>query len=169
MVTDSDNLLIRPATRTDAAAIARIYNYYVTETIITFEEDPVSSTVMARRIENVQSALLPWLVAVQDDNILGFACAGRWRKRSAYRFSVETTVYLDTDKTGRGLGTGLYGSLLPLLSGQNIHTAIGGIALPNEASVALHEKLNFEKVAHFNKVGFKFNRWIDVGYWQREL
>lgn len=169
MVSDSDNVVIRPATQTDTTAIARIYNYYIAGTIITFEEEPVTTVDMARRIENVQSALLPWLVAEQAGDILGFAYAGRWKDRSAYRFAVETTVYLEATMTGRGLGTRLYNSLLPVLSNRNIRTAIGGIALPNEASVALHEKLNFTKVAHFQKVGFKFNSWIDVGYWQRGL
>ena len=169
MVSDSDNVVIRPATQTDTTAIARIYNYYIAGTIITFEEEPVTTVDMARRIENVQSALLPWLVAEQAGDILGFAYAGRWKDRSAYRFAVETTVYLEATMTGRGLGTRLYNSLLPVLSDRNIRTAIGGIALPNEASVALHEKLNFTKVAHFQKVGFKFNSWIDVGYWQRGL
>ena len=166
-MTQGDNtVVIRSVTQADAPAIAGIYNHYITETIITFEEEPVSGPDMARRIEGIQSLSLPWLVAERDGVVQGFAYAGRWKDRSAYRFAVETAVYIDAGITGQGIGTRLYGDLLPLLDDRKMRVAIGGIALPNEASVSLHEKLGFRKVAHFNKVGFKFNRWIDVGYWE---
>lgn len=169
MALSNEEILIRSATLADAPAIAGIYNHYVAKTIITFEEEPVSDQDMERRIGQVQSVSLPWLVAERDGTVQGFAYAGRWKDRSAYRFAVETTVYLDADFTGRGIGTRLYGDLLPLLDDRKMRVVIGGIALPNEASVSLHEKLGFKKVAHFNKVGFKFNRWIDVGYWEYML
>ncbi len=127
------------------------------------------ATEMARRIEDVQSASLPWLVAEEGSQILGYAYATQWRARSAYRFSVEITVYLAPEYTGRGIGSKLYGQLFPILQARGIHAVMGGIALPNEASVALHEKFGLRKVAHFEQVGFKFNQWIDVGYWQRML
>lgn len=162
----TNNTVVRPATAEDTTAITRIYNHYIANTIITFEEEQVSCPEMAGRIREVQLASLPWLVAVDGDKLLGFAYAGRWRGRCAYRYSVETTVYLDYDQTARGLGSRLYSALLPMLKKQHMHAALGGIALPNDASVALHEKFGFVKVAHFREVGFKFDRWIDVGYWE---
>lgn len=117
--------IIRPAAAADTASIAAIYNHYVAATIVTFEEEPVSPQEMARRMEEVRSASLPWLVAEDGGEVVGYAYATQWRTRSGY-----------------------------------------GIALPNEASVALHEKFGLRKVAHFEQVGFKFGRWIDVGYWQ---
>lgn len=156
---------IRSATPEDAAAVAAIYNPYVAGTCITFETEPVAAAEMATRISETLDAGLPWLVA-EDGAILGYAHASRWKGRCAYRYSVETTVYLDQAHTGRGLGRALYTGLLEKLRAAGLHTAIGGIALPNEASVALHERLGFENVARFREVGFKQDRWIDVGYWQ---
>lgn len=170
-----EGIAIRAATLSDAAAIAGIYNHYVTETVVTFEEEPVSAAEIARRIEEVQSASLPWLVAeagldaVDASDIAGYACATRWKVRSGYRFSAEITVYLAPGRAGQGIGSKLYGQLFPLLQARRIHAVMGGIALPNEASVALHEKFGMRKVAHFERVGFKLDRWIDVGYWQRIL
>src|SRR5581483_1463776 len=160
------NLDVRSALETDAEAIARIYNYYVHNTVITFEEEPVSAQKMAARIAEVQNASLPWLVALLGDALVGYAYANKWKSRSAYRHSVETTIYLERGHEGRGIGKRLYSELLSLLRAQGIHVAIGGAALPNEASVALHEKLGFERVATFRQVGFKQNRWVDVAYWQ---
>lgn len=159
----------RPANAADAAAIAEIYNHYVTGSIVTFEEEPVATAEMARRMEQVRLASLPWLVAEAEARIAGFACATRWKERSAYRFSAEMTVYVAPGQMRRGIGTALYRELLPALGARGIHTVVGGIALPNEGSVALHEKFGLRKVAHFEEVGFKFGRWVDVGYWQRSL
>ena len=115
------------------------------------------------------SAPLPWLVAEQTDQVIGYAYASKWKERCAYRYSVESTVYLDPSFTGQGIGTKLYEALLAILQRNSIHIVIGGIALPNPASVALHERLGFNKVAHFKEVGYKFNRWVDVGYWEASL
>ena len=153
----------------DASAIARIYNHYVLNTVITFEEEVISSGEMAHRIEEAHSASLPWLVAEREATILGYAYATKWRVRRGYRFSTEVTVYVDSTCPRLGIGSRLYAELMPALEKRGIHTAMGGIALPNEASVAFHEKFGFSKVAHFKEVGFKFGRWIDVGYWQRNL
>jgi phosphinothricin acetyltransferase len=158
--------LVRTATAADAAAVAEIYNHYVTETIVTFEEDPVEPGEMARRIAEVEAAGLPWLVVEDEGEILGYAYASAWRPRYGYRFSTEVTVYLAPGRAGRGVGSALYRPLLKALRTRGIHAAMGGIALPNQASVALHEKFGFKKVAHFEQAGIKFNRWIDVGYWQ---
>src|SRR5262245_47141090 len=157
---------IRAATSEDAEAILRIYNHYVVNTVVTFEEAPVEVPAMVERMDTVAKASLPWLVAVEDGAVVGYAYAARWHARSAYRFSVESTVYLDPSATGRGVGSLLYGALLPALRERGIHTVIGGIALPNDPSVGLHEKFGFVKVSHFKEVGFKFNRWVDVGHWQ---
>ena len=161
--------LVRAAIATDADAIARIYNYYVENTVITFEEEAVSAPDMAARIAEAQGLSLPWLVAEVDGSIAGYAYARRWRPRSAYRYSAETTIYLARGYEGRRVGTTLYSALLPLLRERGIHVAIGGVALPNDASVALHEKLGFERVATFSQVGFKHDRWVDVAYWQLVL
>ena len=161
--------MIRSATHDDAESIARIYNHYILNTVITFEEDAVTPTEMAGRIGKVQGASLPYLVDERDGRVIGYAYAARWHDRSAYRYSVETTIYLDTGFVGKHIGSGLYTALLERLKASGKHVAIGGIALPNAGSVALHEKLGFEKVAHYREVGFKFNRWVDVGYWQHVL
>lgn len=161
--------MIRPATPADAAAIAGIYNHYVAHTTITFEEQAVAPEQMAERIAEVGAASLPWLVAEREGQVLGYAYAGRWKARSAYRFSVETSVYLRDGLGRQGVGSALYDALFAELKARGVHAAIGGIALPNDNSVALHEKFGMKKVAHFEQVGFKFGRWIDVGYWQRVL
>ena len=120
---------------------------------------------MGQRIdETIQS--LPWLVWEQDKSLKGFCYASKWKGRCAYRHSVESTVYLRADSMGRGIGSQLYRALLDELRRRKFHTVIGGIALPNDASVALHEKFEFEKVAQLREVGNKFDRWTDVGYWQ---
>lgn len=157
------------ASLSDAASIASIYNHFVLNTSVSFEETEVSGTDMARRIAEVQAAGLPWLIAQDNGALAGYAYATKWRVRHAYRFSVETSVYLAPSSAGKGVGTILYRALLERLREGGFHLAIGGIALPNPASIALHEKLGFEKVAQFREVGFKFGRWADVGYWQLQL
>lgn len=157
---------IRDATAEDAAAIAAIYNPYVVGTRVTFDTDPLSAEDMRGRIAETRAAELPWLVATDAGAVVGYACASRWKGRWAYRYSVETTVYLEPSRTRRGMGRVLYAALIERLRERGIHAVIGGIALPNDGSVALHERLGFEKVAHFHQVGFKLDCWIDVGYWQ---
>ena len=163
---DSHSTTVRAVTPADAGAVAAIYNHYVLQTVVTFEEEPVTSDEMSRRIDEVRAGSLPWFVAERAGAIAGYAYASRWRARSAYRFSSEVTVYLAPEQGRRGIGSALYAELLSALRGSGLHAAIGGIALPNDASVALHEKFGFKKVAHFEQTGFKFNRWIDVGYWE---
>lgn len=161
--------MIRPATVADAAAIAALYDHYVRHTVITFEEDPVDGAEIARRMGDVAAAGWPWLVACdpeRDGAVVGWAYAYKWRERSAYRHSVETSVYLGRDATGRGWGSRLYAALLPLLRERGARAVMAGIALPNAASVALHEACGFAKVGHLKDVGRKQGRWIDVGYWE---
>lgn len=157
---------IRTAAEADAAALARIYNHYVLNTVVTFETAPVDAVEMKARLVQTAADGLPWIVAEDAQGIAGFAYASTWKGRCAYRFSAESTIYLDPARTGRGIGTRLYSELLSRIHGLSLHTVMGGIALPNEPSVRLHERLGFRKVAHFEQVGFKQDRWIDVGYWQ---
>jgi len=160
--------MIRNATPTDSLQICGLYNYYIENTTVTFEEEPVSRQEMEKRIETVTQKL-PWYVYVEGDDLVGYAYASPWRVRPAYRYSVETTVYVRNGFTGRGIGMVLYTKLLEDLKDRGYHLAIGGIALPNEPSRRMHEKLGFRKCAHFSEVGFKFNTWLDVGYWEKRL
>jgi L-amino acid N-acyltransferase YncA len=158
----------RNCTTADAVALCDIYNHYIRETVVTFEETPVTRDEMSRRIEAV-TAHLPWIVWERSGSVVGYAYATTWKARSAYRFSVETTVYLAPAVVGRGIGRALYRELIVRLRALGMHCAIGGIALPNAGSVALHERMGFRKVAQFDEVGFKQGRWVDVGYWQLML
>jgi L-amino acid N-acyltransferase YncA len=160
---------IRAAAAADAWAIAGIYNHYIRHTVVTFEEEPVSTQAMEGRMSAIRAIALPWLVAESRDGIIGYAYAARFKERSAYRFSNETTVYLSQGREGQGIGTRLYGELLTAVRDQGIRTAVGLIALPNEASVTLHEKLGFAHVGTLKGMGFKMDRWVDVGYWQKLL
>jgi L-amino acid N-acyltransferase YncA len=153
---------------TDAAQICAIYNHYVATTAISFEEAPVSMADMEQRISSV-SASLAWYVYEHDGSVVGYAYATPWRVRSAYRFSVESSVYVSREHGGRGIGTQLYRTLIDDLRSRGIHVILGGIAQPNPGSVKLHEQFGFEKVAHFKDVGQKFGQWVDVGYWQLTL
>ncbi len=161
------NLMIRAVQVEDASRISAIYNHYIEHTVVTFEEEVITASEITKRIRKITADGLPWFVAEdRAGNILGYAYAAKWRDRFSYRFSVEVTVYLDPMYISKGLGTKLYQVLFDELKRKNIHSAIGGITLPNEGSVALHEKFGMAKVAHFNEVGLKFDRWLDVGYWQ---
>jgi len=159
---------LREAHAADAAAIAAIYNHYVATTTISMETEAVAAEAMAARVAEVQGGGLPWLVLVDDGQVRGYAYASKWRSRPGYRHAVEASVYIDADQRARGFGLILYRALLARLDG-SFHTVIGGIALPNVASIALHERLGFRQVACFHEVGHKFGAWVDVGYWQLSL
>jgi phosphinothricin acetyltransferase len=161
------DLHIRCASAEDAADLARIYNHYVRATVVTFEEQEITAQDVSARLAAVRAHALPWLVAERGGCVIGYAYADSWKRRSAYRYAVESTIYLDPHHVGSGAGRHLYERLLASLP-RHVHAVIGGIALPNAASVAVHERLGFSKVAHFHQVGFKFDRWIDVGYWQMQ-
>lgn len=160
--------MIRACSIEDAPRICEIYNHYVRETVITFEEAEVAPDEMERRIAGVISRL-PWMVIESQRRVVGYAYAVPWKARAAYRHAVESSIYLAHDELGRGHGSQLYAALIEDLRVRGLHCVIGGAAMPNAASVRLHEKLGFSKVAEFKQVGFKFGRWIDVAYWERLL
>jgi L-amino acid N-acyltransferase YncA len=161
--------MIRTVTPQDITALCAIYNHYILETVISFEEVPVTAPELAARIAKTGQAGLPWLVAEESGVLVGYAYACPWKERSAYRYCAEVSVYLAPTHTGRAWGTRLYGALFAELGKVPLRMVIAGIALPNPASVALHEKFRMKQVSLFHEVGYKFGRWIDVGYWQGEL
>ena len=156
-------LVVRDATSDDMHTITEIYNYYVEETVITFEEEPVTVSEMQKRVEQIHELGLPWLVACRDDDVFGYAYVGGWKARSAYRHSVETSIYVDPKASGRGVGHSLFAALDERLQALPIRFAAGVIALPNDASIRLHEKFGYEKAGLVKDVGYKFGRWIDCG------
>jgi L-amino acid N-acyltransferase YncA len=159
-------VLIRLSGRLDAAAIAAIYRPYVEGSSISFEEEPPTAEDISARMAN---PLHPWLVAEEAGQVIGYASTSPMRNRAAYRWSVETGVYLERSAQGRGLGRQLLAAHLDLLERQGFVTAIAGISLPNEASVALHENHGFSLSGIERGVGFKLGQWVDVGRWQKDL
>ncbi len=159
---------LRPAERRDAEAIAKIYAPIVRDTAISFETDPPSAAVMAERIESTLHRR-PWLVATDGDELLGYAYASEHRQRAAYRWSVDVTAYIAESARRRGVGSRLYGALIPMLRAQGFRSAFAGIALPNDASVGLHEAVGFEALGVYRDVGFKLGAWRDVGWWSLRL
>ncbi|TMM44011.1 GNAT family N-acetyltransferase [Colwellia ponticola] len=169
-MTQTNKIIIRAVQAQDASSICDIYNEYIKNTVVTFEEEPISAAEIVKRITQITADGLPWLVAQDPQgNVIGYAYAAKWRDRFSFRFTVEITVYLPANQTSKGLGTQLYRILFKELKARKIHSAIGGITLPNAASVALHEKFGMVKVGHFAEVGLKFGRWLDVGFWQVTL
>lgn len=160
--------LIRKVKIEDAKMISDIYSYYVDHTTITFEIVPPNLFEMERRIADTITSF-DWLVYELDKKIIGFAYYTKFKERKAYDFSCETTVYVHNQFTGQGIGSGLYRQLIDRLNQTQFAVAIGGIALPNKASIKLHEKMGFKNVGILKNVGRKFNTWIDVDYWELEL
>jgi L-amino acid N-acyltransferase YncA len=159
---------IRLAQDSDAEAIARIYRPLVETTAISFEIVPPDREEMARRIgETLRS--YPWLVCEVDGHVAGYAYAAKHRVRAAYQWSVDTSVYVAAEYRRRGVAQGLYVSLFRILAAQGFFNAYAGIALPNAASVALHESVGFTKLGVYQSVGFKLGAWHDVGWWQLVL
>ena len=152
----------------DLDAIVGIYRPVVESTTISFETSAPDREEIARRVADTLLTY-PWLVCDVDGRVAGYAYATRHRVRGAYRWSVDTSVYIDETYRRRGVGRGLYESLFAILAAQGYVNAFAGIALPNPASVALHEAMGFEKVGVYRHVGYKLGRWCDVGWWQRGL
>jgi L-amino acid N-acyltransferase YncA len=159
---------IRVATDADAAAIAAIYAPHVIAGVASFEETPPEEQEIAARLRRVQS-FFPWLIAEDDGAVVGYAYADKFRERSAYRWAVETTVYVAGSAQRRGIGRLLYGALLDILRRQGFTQAIAAISLPNDGSIRLHEQVGFRRAGVYREVGWKLGRWIDVGLWQAEL
>lgn len=161
-------LLVRNATETDGAACADIYAPYVTDTSISFESVPPTPALMARRITHY-AASHAWLVAEDDGQIAGYAYAHPFSERDAYRWSCETSIYVAPDARGRGVGRALYRDLLDRVASRGYLRAFAGVTLPNAASIALHRAFGFEACGVYRRVGYKFGRWHDVGWFQRDL
>ena len=163
---------IRIAAVSDAAAMATIYAPIVRDTIISFEIEPPTPEELARRIAATLKTH-PWLVAEQEAEherrVIGFAYAGAHRDRAAYRWSVDVSVYVDVRVRRAGIGRALYEKLTRILQRQGFHAAFAGIALPNAASVGLHEAVGFKPVGIYEEVGFKKGQWQDVGWWRLSL
>ena len=157
--------MIRHIRSSDAHAIANIYNHYIQNTAISFEYTPLTDAQMLQRIKTIQHDY-PYIVWEEDDQILGYAYVARWKERKAYDTSVESSIYLHKDHGGKGIGKKLYAELIKLTFEEDIHSIIAGIALPNDASIALHDFFGFNKIGVFNEVGWKFDQWHSVGYWE---
>jgi L-amino acid N-acyltransferase YncA len=159
-------MLVRPFQPGDETAIAEIYKHYISHTTITFEEVPLSPQEMRTRIEACTQRYPWWVCESHAGQIVGYAYATAWKTRAAYRHTAESTVYVREGWGGQGIGTALYQALLPSLKEAGCHMVLACIALPNAASVGLHEHLGFKQVAHYPQVGRKFDQWLDVGDWQ---
>lgn len=159
---------IRQASVADATDIRRIYAPIVSETAISFEEVPPTIEEMEKRIA-LTLPNYPYFVAIVDGKVCGYVYASQHATRAAYRYSVNTAIYIAPEARRTGVGRTLYSSLLPELTRRGFHAAFAGIALPNLASVALHKSIGFEPLGIYREVGFKFGRWRDVGWWQRRL
>lgn len=157
--------MIRPANSKDAPALVAIYNWYIAQSVCTFEEEQLSDEEMRKRIASADEGK-PWVVLEEDGVLLGYAYASTWKARAAYNRSREVTIYLHQDAIGNGRGRQLYQHLIDELRKKPIHSLIASIALPNASSVALHENLGFTKAGQFSEVGYKFGEFVDVGYWQ---
>lgn len=157
-------MLIRLATPADAAGCLEIYRPFVESSHSTFETEVPGVEAFAERMQRFLSTH-PWLVATEGDRIIGYAYASPFKDRAAYQWTAEVSVYLAPDARGRGLGRALYEALFRCMRGLGYLNAVGLIAQPNEVSVALHEKMGFERVAWLPKPGFKLGRWHDVGWW----
>lgn len=160
---------IRDCVPSDATAICELYNHYIENSIATFEEQVVSVSEMKQRIKQY-SADYPWIVLENERaEVVGYAYASQWLSRSAFKHTTEITVYIHPEQGNKGFGQRLYETLIPMLSAHGFHVVIAAISLPNAGSIKLHESFGFEKVAHFDEVGYKFDRWIDLGHWQLML
>lgn len=161
--------MIRDVQIDDAARLAEIYNPFITESIITFEETTIGGQDFEDRIDTILGYNLPWIVWEESGQLAGYAYATRWRTRAAYRHSCEAAIYLDPSHKGKGIGSSLYAHLFERLKILQFHTVFGLVSLPNPASVRLHEKFGFKKVGVLKETGRKFDHWIDVGIWQLML
>lgn len=157
--------MIRSFNINDTQTLLEIYNYYVLNTTATFDIEPLSLKVFKEKLINI-NAQYPFIVYEENDEILGYAYGSRFRPKPAYNYVAESTVYVRHNAHGKQIGTKLYAELLRLLKETNLHTVLGVLTIPNEASIKLHEKFGFEQVANLKEVGLKFGEWQNVGIWQ---
>lgn len=157
--------MIRSVHLKDANDITGIYNFYIKNTTITFEEVEIDTKEISERIKSVTKDF-PWIVYEEKGKVVGYAYVSPFKSRSAYKNSVESSIYIDHKSKGRGIGTLLYKEIIRLCQLKNYHTILGITTYPNDKSILLHQKFGFEKVAHYKEVGYKFNTWIDVAVWQ---
>ena len=157
--------MIRKAKPEDAHDIALIYNYYIENSTITFETNPVSHEEMACRIADI-SEKYPYFVYEESGKVVGYCYVSSWKKKAAYSKTVESTVYIDKNFQGKGIGRALMNKLINDLKEKSFHAVIACITTPNPISVKLHEDLGFRKVSEFHEVGYKFGKWLDVGDWE---
>lgn len=163
------NVVLRDADPADdAAACAAIYAPYVRDTAISFETEPPDAAELQRRIAETQRTH-PWLVALADERVVGYAYAHPFRERAAYRFACEVSVYVDAGIRGCGVGRTLYDALLGRLRAAGLRTACAGVTMPNDASVALHTSMGFTAVGTYRRVGWKNGSWHDVAWFQKSL
>jgi phosphinothricin acetyltransferase len=161
---------VRAATEQDLAQLNDIYNRYVIETHFTFDVEPMTLEARLEWFGHYDSTgRYRVLAGVSDATVIGYASSSRWRPKPAYDTSVETSIYLAPDAVGRGIGTKLYEELFKQLQREVVHRAYAGIALPNQASIALHERIGFKRVAHFTEQGRKFDRYWDVSWYEKPL
>ncbi|HBM15870.1 MAG TPA: phosphinothricin acetyltransferase [Lentisphaeria bacterium] len=158
--------MIRECFIEDAAEICRIYNYYVENTTITFEEEPLAPSEIEKRISNIQSKGHPWLVYEENLQIIGYAYASEFKSRCAYKYTLETSFYLSHEHLSKGIGTKLYTKLIDECRKIGMHSLVGVIAVPNIPSASICKKFGFQKAGIIKEAGFKFNKWIDIEYWQ---
>ncbi len=157
----NDEWLIRPATGEDAQAILDIYAPYIRDSAITFETEVPSLEEFRERIRHI-SAEYPFLIAMSGEKLAGYAYASRHAERAAYRYSVDTSVYIAPEFQRMGLGTELYGTLLNEAAYRGFYSAFAAVTLPNPGSVALHHAIGFREIGIFHNVGFKHGKWLDV-------
>ena len=157
--------MIRGVEIRDAADIAAIYNYYIRETIITFETEEIDTAEMENRIKKILEAGYPFIIHEENNKITGYAYVGKFRERSAYSESLETSIYLDINEKGRGIGRKLYKRLIELSQEAGVHVLIGVVSYPNLASQRLHESVGFEKAGVIKEAGKKFGKYIAVEFW----
>tara|TARA_B100000963_G_scaffold345326_1_gene349309 strand:- start:868 stop:1347 length:480 start_codon:yes stop_codon:yes gene_type:complete len=159
--------MIREANSKDAKAIASIYNHYISNTTISFEEKPVNENIVTQRIYSNEKN--KWWIYESEEELLGYAYSTKWKPRSAYRYTVESSIYLKQNNFRNGIGTALYIKLLESLKKEGFRRVLAGISLPNDSSVLFHENFGFKKVGQLEAVGYKFKKWIDIGYWELKI
>ena len=162
--------MIRPAGEEDLEAINHIYNHYVADTHITFDDEPIDMETRREWFSHYgTTGRHRLLVATEGDQVVGYASSSRFRPKPGYLTSVETSIYLAPEAVGKGAGAKLYAQLFKCLEGEDLHRAYAGVALPNPASIALHERFGFKRVAHFTEQGRKFGRYWDVDWYEKPL